>query len=569
MAVEALKVTATYDGANLDKGLNNLQKELAQTAVSANKFDSTLGKGVVKGANQGAAALTDFSRIIQDAPFGIIGISNNITQLGESFGRLKTSTGSTGGAIKALLGSLTGGGGLGLAISVITTAATFASVGFGAWTRGMQANIEKTKEAKSAYDEIIKSLAAEQVKVELIVAAIKNENLSRKQRIEAINQLQAISPAYFGTLNAEKATVEQIAAAYDRFSQSIIRNIAAKVKEKDLLAITEKILKLEEKGRSTGREQVVVNGKIVDVQNAQLVNQQDLNTGANQYQQFMKGTLGLTQQQQDELENLRLTQRRLIEQISGARGADPFIKLDKPLKVKEAEMEVQKITKVDFGKQTLLPFTPGAINTTLKIPIIAQPEIQPINQKEFERQLRAIQLNEGIQRILGELEMSIKQGIGNAITQGFSGVNAADIFGNFFKTILETLGTGIQQLGIQTLAAGKLIQSVKKLFGTSAGIGASIGLIVLGGVIKALAASIKAPAFATGGVVPGGGILVGERGPEILTPPRGSVITPNAQTNAMLAGGGGGGRVVFRIDGRVLVGVLEQTNDYLGRNGQR
>lgn len=568
MAVETLKVTATYDGANLDKGLNNLQKELAQTSVAAQKLDSTLAKG--KGAAQGAAALTDFNRVIQDSPFGIIGITNNITQLQESFSRLRATTGSTGGALKALLGSLSGAGGIGLAISLVTTAATFASVGFGAWTRGLQANIEKTKEAKSAYDDIIKSLAAEQVKVELIVSAIKNENLTRKQRIEAINQLQAISPAYFGTLNTEKATVEQISAAYDRFSASIIRNIAAKVKEKDLIAVTEKILKLEEKGRATGRDQVVVNGKLVDVQNAQIVNQGQLNQGANTYQQYMKGTIGLTQQQQDELENLRLTQKRLIEQISGARGADPFIKLDKPIKAKDAVIEVSKIKEVDFGKQVVIPPDAGPKTMTIKMPVVVIPEIKPIDQKAFEKQLRAAQLNEGIQRLGEELSMNIKEGLGNAITQGFQGISAGDIFGNFFKTILETLGTGIQQLGIQTLAAGKLIQSVKKLFGTSAGIGASIGLIVLGGVIKALASSIKAPKFATGGTFQGGGtFLAGERGPELITAPSGTVITPNAQTNAILGNGRDAQLLYARIDGRDIYLSNQRTAEYLGRNGQR
>ena len=43
------------------------------------------------------------------------------------------------------------------------------------------------------------------------------------------------------------------------------------------------------------------------------------------------------------------------------------------------------------------------------------------------------------------------------------------------------------------------------------------------------------PKFATGGITPGGTILVGEKGPELLSPPAGSRITP---TNKLSAGGG-------------------------------
>ena len=563
-----VKLTASYDGASLDKGLNNLKKVLVETSKAAQKLDSTLAKQVPKGANTGAAALTDFNRVIQDAPFGIVGISNNITQLSESFGRLKASTGSTGGAVKALLGSRTGAGGLGFAISLITSIATFASVGFGAWTRGLQANAEQVKKTKDAYDEIIKSLSQELVKVELIVAAIKNENLTRKQRVEAINQLQAISPAYFGTLNAEKATVEQISAAYDKFSQSILRNISAKIKEKDLLEITEKILKLQEKGRSTGLETVVINGRLVKVQKAQMANQDDLNSGLNAYQAYMKGVIGLTVKEQDELANLLITQKKLIDQIASARGADPFIKLDKPLKVKKADVEIEALDKVNFGKQAIERIPPQELTQTLPIPVIPRIEVLAVNQKEYEKSLRAALINEGLFEIFADLKNTVFRGLSDAFTQGLSGLDANSIFGNFFKSIFTTLGTALQELGLQTLAAGKLIMSVKKLLGTSAGLGASIGLIALGGIVKALANSIKTPAFALGGIAPGGGILVGERGPEIITPPRGSRITPNAQTNAILGNGGWNGSVEFEIDGMKLRGLLQRADSRASRFGQ-
>src|SRR5690606_30494513 len=42
----------------------------------------------------------EFSRIIQDAPYGIIGVGNNITQLTQSFASLRAQSTSTGAALK-------------------------------------------------------------------------------------------------------------------------------------------------------------------------------------------------------------------------------------------------------------------------------------------------------------------------------------------------------------------------------------------------------------------------------------------------------------------------------------
>src|SRR5262245_59003621 len=81
-------------------GLNTVQKELAQTAVAANKVDSSFQKAA-KGTAQATTAFTNLGRVVQDAPFGFIAISNNINPLIESFGRLKAETGTMGGALKA------------------------------------------------------------------------------------------------------------------------------------------------------------------------------------------------------------------------------------------------------------------------------------------------------------------------------------------------------------------------------------------------------------------------------------------------------------------------------------
>lgn len=106
--------------AKIPSVLNTASVALAKTAIEANKLDSALGKGLVRGSNTAGQSLINLGRIAQDAPFGFIGIQNNINPLIESFGRLRAETGSIGGAFKSLAGSLGGAAGIGLAVSVVT-----------------------------------------------------------------------------------------------------------------------------------------------------------------------------------------------------------------------------------------------------------------------------------------------------------------------------------------------------------------------------------------------------------------------------------------------------------------
>lgn len=111
------------------KASNDVSKSLAKVAQQTN----AMGGGLSKGANEASVALTNFGRIAQDLPYGMMGISNNLNPMIESFGRLRKETGSTGGALKAMASGLTGAGGLGIAVSAISAAMSFAAVGMTFW----------------------------------------------------------------------------------------------------------------------------------------------------------------------------------------------------------------------------------------------------------------------------------------------------------------------------------------------------------------------------------------------------------------------------------------------------
>ena len=128
LQVSLKKATDPRDVAKLNQALLQIRSSLS--LANTNQFSK-----LVSGSQSATLALGNLGRVAQDLPFGFIGIANNLNPLLESFQRLKVETGSTGGALKALSGSLAGAGGLGIALSAITAAVTFAQIGFQAWFR--------------------------------------------------------------------------------------------------------------------------------------------------------------------------------------------------------------------------------------------------------------------------------------------------------------------------------------------------------------------------------------------------------------------------------------------------
>ncbi len=209
--------------------INSLGKTVATTSVkSFDKFRVSAGA-----ANGSAIA---FNRVIQDAPFGIIGVGNNIQQLAEQFSALRITTGSTGSALSTFFKSLlTGSNLLVLGISVATSA-------FTAYQLGLFDTAEETKEVVSetdrfneALNNVIKSLndvdsarlkanksAAEEVsEVQLLNSVLNNTSKSENERLIVYNKLLEKYPKIIGNITKEKALTEGLGEAYNLLISSI------------------------------------------------------------------------------------------------------------------------------------------------------------------------------------------------------------------------------------------------------------------------------------------------------------------------------------------------------------
>lgn len=99
-------------------------KDVAADALKAQAATDKLHTSVSAGFGRSNQVLQDMGRIIQDMPYGIMGIGNNIQPLVDSFSRAKAEAGGTGAAVKSVLAGLAGPAGLAMVgIPVVTSLA--------------------------------------------------------------------------------------------------------------------------------------------------------------------------------------------------------------------------------------------------------------------------------------------------------------------------------------------------------------------------------------------------------------------------------------------------------------
>lgn len=541
-----LEVKASYEGGDLNKGLQDARNNLAKTAVAAQKLDSSLQR-TAKGTNQAGNALSNLGRVAQDAPFGFIGIQNNLNPLLESFQRLKTETGSTGSALKALSSSLIGAGGVGLALSLVSSAIVIFQNGISGFNKKTKEAKEAADELSKAYQNIVSSIAQEVSKVDVLVATLKNETLTREQRNNAIKELQRIAPAYFNNLNTENFSIERLTASYNKFNESIIKSVTARVREKELENVIKKIVELEDKKNTAQQEEIVIGGKIVKVNNARVQSIQE-------YQEGIKNSTFLTNRENDELLNLYKTRQRLSELVAKGAGKDNLVLPVKEVKVKPDKIKVEKPKKDALDTPFLLP------QKKLEIPVEVAPKI-------FDKGFAITQINKAIEDAKIDAAKKLEefrtlfsnagQDIFTAFGEGLGNAAAGGGLAGFFEGVFKSVGAGLKQLGVYFVGASKLIAAIKKSITAVPQLAliSGIALIALGTAIQAAAS--KKNAFATGVRNFGGGVaLVGERGPELVTLPGGSGVVPNAQTRSMM--GGSSTVIEHRISGKDLIVLLSR-----------
>lgn len=561
-----------------------INKQISETTTKLNGLKSSLNSSTTAFANNskatanGASTLTQFSRIAQDAPFGIIGIGNNLTATAESFTYLAKSSGGAGNALKAVGASLLGPGGVLLAISLVTTGLTVMA------QQGLTISDVFNKltgnfsgfanELKNASQEATKSAIEETGALKGLIAIAQSEAQSKKMRLEAVDKLQQMYPNYFGNLSKEEIMYSDLTGVINDVTKALINKSIA---EKLSAAAAEPTMKLWEA-------------------NARLIKQRDeaakaeaayqkaaSNPAAAQSMQFYASASQRATQRLQETRNEVIALNKEVAsyergiKMASEAGAKVILKpgaSSKPPKKQKQWSERNvgamplptaaglvglddkefQLAKDRIGRDGELIKTYGkagefvAANLKVGKQAISTETIEMLTALyDFNEQANSIIYN-GI----GNTFAGIGSAIGDALATGGNVLKAAGgaLLGGM-GDILVQLGQLAIQTGIGILAVKKSLQTLNPYVAIAAG----VGLVALGSAFSAKSKSIGGSmgSSASAGVGSQRGSM--STGADIQTP-----------TSSVNSGGGtfnNGGTVVFEISGQKLIGVLSNT---LGAN---
>ena len=517
----------------------------------------------------------DFARIVQDAPFGIIGVGNNIQQLAGSFQVLKNQTGSTSAALKQAFTSIfSTGNALVLGISVLTSVFTVLQM------KGFFKTEESAKsldEALKKYQETLTGVSAATLKgaqdAQKEIVALKalelqatNTNLSTEQRTKAVNELQRLYPDYFGNLTKEQILNGNVGNAYALVTANLLAKAKAQAASNQIAQNGIDLLRIEtklEEQRSkrlleTSAAQAQLDALIAKRQKEGFLTQGDL----QRYDTLIKSintaneSLDEERKLQSEISRINKEDEQLFQQINKQLEAGASLVKDKLAstkanndeKEKELKLEDELIARTELGNQLrsdafkkLKTLTSDLVPELAKVKdvdltnIFVAPEIADIDTssltqfvlrlQEFNSQVSDI-IESGAQQTIGDFAFAI----GDALASGGNVLKAggAALLGGI-AGILNQLG----QLAIETGLTIGGIKAALKTLNPAVAIGAGVALIALAGFV-----SSKAKSLGGGG---GGG--------------RGSAVGAS--------GVGGGGGTSF-TGGGATGGLFEQNRDVSG-----
>ena len=231
MAENELKIILTGDPSGLEQATAKASKAL---------------NNVKQASGSAQFALTNLSRVASDAPFGFIAIQNNLDPLIQSFGQLKTQTGSVGGAFQALGSSLIGPAGIGLAFSVVSSLIT--AFQLGVFDSGKKTK-DAAKEIKEGFDIIREASANSQgeiSKVDSLSKVVLDLSKSYKERNNALNELKKINENYFGGFTLEESSLKKLKTATEEYTNAIVAQAVVKGFEQEISKVSQELFKQRE-----------------------------------------------------------------------------------------------------------------------------------------------------------------------------------------------------------------------------------------------------------------------------------------------------------------------------------
>ena len=247
--------TTTKRIEELEQEITSLKMRKAELA-GATRDGSKAMEGMSSSAGAAGATVTEFGRTIGDAPFGLMGMANNLQQLSQQFVDLQAKSGGTKDAIKSIMATMMGPAGFVVVINIVTSAL-------------VAYNMRKDK-AKQKTEEFNDALILEKNTLEALNSIYKASNASLEDRAAIMGALAAADDRYAEALQDENLSEEERNALTEKYIELRSKlNNAEKARndfaEENKEILAEEVLSVEERNRLEAEQvrllDIVINGK--------------------------------------------------------------------------------------------------------------------------------------------------------------------------------------------------------------------------------------------------------------------------------------------------------------------
>jgi len=543
------------------QGLQQVEQRMRSTVAAGQSFGKGIDKSVQSlsklpgSSNQATQSLINLSRVAQDAPYGFIGIANNLNPLLESFQRLKASTGTTGGALQALKGALIGPAGVGLAIGVVSSLmVTFGDRLFSA-SASMSKMSKVVSEAKDEFVGAKKEIESLRINIDLAKQGI----LSKQQVIKQYNDSLGKAAGSVKTLEEAEASLIKNGDAYVQMTlQKAIANTAFVKQAEAEFSIAQNNIRVQ----TEYSKQVGIAGLAQDIATKKVAaSNERLQKQADQYKQI---GVNASKAAADISKNFGFNNTEVKpksisikpEKVDLDFSLAKYGRLELP--VGTAVLRMQELL-LDKPKQLTFAETLQNSLTEKISKLVVTPNIKVAENKELKKQAEErVAMHKQEAAVITSVLTPAFDSMFNALAQGG---NAFKAFGQAaIQALTQLIGKLVTTaaiaailgpvLGIGTTALGSATNSFKDVFGSLFG-----GFRAAGGPVEA-----------------GRAYITGEAGRELFVPSVSGSIVPNHQIGSFSTGRGSssGGSMRAIVRGQnILLAVARTTrgNSRLGLNG--
>ncbi len=500
------------------KELKAFEKQLQNTTPKQHQLGKT-----TQATN---LAMMDAGRILQDLPYGIRGVANNIDPMIQSFQRLQKQTGGSRQAFKALLGSLTGPAGIAIGVSAVTSLL----VAFG----------PQIKDFFSNFGEGAKDVEQAKKEVELLKSAVKGGvgdfvgAFPKEEQLKAVKEaLKQFDPKVNGAkdLKVDVDAITSALATFDPdalvFSQDENGNLVSQTKEEIIATLSEQHNLNDAVKEELERRLAILQA---DEKIAEARKRLNLNSSAISYDQTDKG------------KELSTTARLSLEVLPPEEIIlDDGLLRDVPIEMPDlmAEFPFEKLGESGFAGARGIDSLTNALQRygfTLQ-------EINGMSEETGRQFLKDAMAAEQLSNV-------VSSGLVNAMGQGAEAIGALaagnatpeELFGGFkllFADFLSTFGQQLIALGIGKISLDNLFKSIG---GGPAAIAAGVALVAAAGAVRSSAQNQLSNITGSGST---GNVIVGYRGAAVpsganeqsLSFPKNVAITLNDGFGGIVARG--------------------------------